>query len=221
MLGASLAFFLGPLGQYPSAEVAVIESSAGSLARDADAQHVVRMVSGADLTHSNPAFPPLAAAWAGLTIAALQVFGTRRRYWLVVALLVAVSISSGAGDTAEELGLDGDEAVSTGLPLLTAIAGYLLTWHLRRAWRFAVAGGALALHAVVVWGGESPAPYVLAAVAAPVAAVLGSRGGEWLAGVVREPARPGQGALALILGMGIVVPAVTGLVDLGLRTAIP
>lgn len=72
-----------------------------------------------------------------------------------------------------------------------------------------------------VWGGESPAPYVLAAVAAPVAAVLGSRGGEWLAGVVREPARPGQGALALILGMGIVVPAVTGLVDLGLRTAIP
>ncbi len=154
-------------------------------------QHVVRMITQADLTHSNPAYPLLAALWVGIVIGLLRAIDARARYWLVV-VAVGLSLAGNALTQAARLGLAGDVLITTPLPLLTAALAFALARPLPEAGRHAVAGAALGLHAIAVWGGSSTLPglYLAAVVLAAPACVLwaGRRTGSWSiprAGAVR------------------------------------
>jgi hypothetical protein len=208
---------LGPIGDNPSIESARRTGSLGELANDADYQHLVRIVVEADLTHANPAFPLLAAWWCALTIAILRGLDSRVRYWFVVALLVGLSLVSATAGEAEELGLTADEA-TTSLPMLTALLVFALGWRMRETTRYALAGLAVGAHTWAVWGSSHPTPYAVAALLTPATAVLGHRLGRWIAELLRHPAP--TDAKKLVIGMILVVPLITGAVDLALRLAI-
>lgn len=211
--------FLGPIGDNATRETAQRAGSLGALANDDDYQHIVRIVTDADLTHTNPAFPWLAALWCGLAIGLLRTWDRRARYWLVVAVLVGLSIAGSAGDEAERLALADDPAASTALPLLTGVLVFALAWKLPGWWRYALLGLAVGLHAWSVWGGEHPPAYAIAALTAPVAAVAGGLLGVRVTGVLRAPTR--RGVVGLVLVVLLAVPLLTGTVDLILRLTIP
>lgn len=212
------AAFLGPIGENPTIEYARRAGSQGALAADADYQHVVRMITAADLTHGNLAFPMLAALWCALTIGLLRAIDGRARYWAVTAVVVGVVLGAGAQADADGLGFTGDERVGTALPLLTAVLAFALAARLRERWRYALCGLAVGLHAAAVWGAGNGA-YWLAALLGPAYAVAGGALAHRIGGVLRHP-RP-RPALILSAVIVLAVPLVTGLVDLALRTAVP
>ncbi|HXV94179.1 MAG TPA: hypothetical protein VD813_12825 [Pseudonocardia sp.] len=211
--------FLGPLQRYPTPGFAQASGSVGALADDADHQHLVRIVTEANLTHTNPAYVVLAALWCGLVIGFLRALDARPRYWLLLGVLVGVGLLSGARDDAERYGLLADQAVATGTPLLTAVIAFALAAKLPENGRFAVAGAAFAVHCWLVWGpAGSPVPYGLAALTAPLAAVAGAAVGRGIQAVVARPAERTTWLLVVIALVGL--PALTGSVDLALRIAI-
>ena len=211
------AAFLGPIGQNPTIEYARRAGTQGALGSDADYQHVVRIVTAADLTHGNLAFPMLAALWCALTIGLLRAVDGRARYWAVTAVAVGLVLGAGAQADADGLGFTGDERVGTALPLLTAVLVFALTARLRERWRYALCGLAVGLHAAAVWG-EGNGAYWLAALLSPAYALAGGALARRIGGVLRNPRpRPALVMWALIV---LAVPLFTGLVDLALRTAI-
>lgn len=219
LLAFGLGTFLGPLWENPTREAVQVAGGLGALGDDEAYQHLVRVAVAADLTHANPAFVVLGALWAGLAIGLLRALDARTGFWLVVAVGVGLSLQGSAEVDAERLGLGTDTAVATGPPLLTAVLAFAAAGRWTDRTRFLVAGIAFALHAVSVWGAVHPAPYAVAALAAPPAAVLGGRLAGWIWSVLARPARPAT--WALILGWLLAVPALTGTVDLALRLAIP
>ncbi|MEH0935465.1 hypothetical protein [Micromonospora psammae] len=214
------AVVMGPLQNYPTREFAVAAGSFGALASNPDHQHLVRIVTQANLTHTSPAYVLVAAAWSGLALGLLRAVDPRARYWLVVAVLVGLSLSGTAGAEAQRYGLAADPRVTAGLPLLTA-ALVLAVPRPRTVWiRYLVAGAAFGLHAFLVWGtAVTPIGYALAACCAPVLVLTGAAAGAWLYGVLTRPAR--RASLWLTAIVVLLVPAVTGTVDLVLRTMIP
>jgi hypothetical protein len=206
---------LGPLIDNPTAQTAELGGSVGALANDADYQRLVQMIVKFDLTHSNPAFPLLAAWWCAFTLATLRGLDGRVRYWFVVTLLVGLSLAGGAADEAAQLRLAADGPAGTALPLLTALLLFSLTWWLREQWRYALAGLAVGLHAWSVWG--SSGWYALAVLATPLGALGGMRLGRWVAELVLQPSV--ERARVLVVGMILVLPVITGGVDLWLRLA--
>jgi hypothetical protein len=218
LLAFASAPYLGPLGAYATRDMVKAGGTVGALANDADYQHLVRVVVAADLTHANPAFPLLAAVWAGTVVALLRTIDPRARYWLVVAALVGVSVAGSAAANAERLGFGDDPAAVTPVPLLTAVLVFALARPLPEPARHALAGLALGLHALAVWGGDHPVGYLVAVAATPVAALAGAAIGRFAGAVVLRPAevRSVPGALLVVLAL----PALTGLVDLVLRLAI-
>lgn len=223
LLGFLLAWvlgpFLGPLGANATAEAARVAGGLGVLGADADYAHLVRMVVAADLTHTNPAFPLAAGLWCGLILGVLRAMDPRPAFWVVVAVLVGLALDGAARDEAVRLGLGADPAVTTGLPLLTALAGFGLAARLPISARLAAAGGALGLHAALVWGGTRPVAYAVAAAVTPLTTVAGGRAGAWLWRLVVEPGRPAAWRFAL--GWVVGLPVLTGAVDLAVRLTVP
>jgi len=114
---------LGPLQDNSTAAAVRRAGSLGELATNADYQRLVRMIVEADLTHSHPAYPLLAAWWCAFVIATLRSLDHRIRDWFVVAMLIGLTLAGGAIGEAEDLRLAADEATSTALPLMTALLG--------------------------------------------------------------------------------------------------
>jgi hypothetical protein len=219
LLAVASAPYLGPLGAYASRESVRAGGAVGALATDADYQHLVRVVVAADLTHANPAFPLLAAVWAGTVIALLRTIDPRARYWLVVAVLVGLSLAGNASATGGRLGLAADPAAVTAPPLLTAVLAFALARPLPEPARHALAGLALGLHALAVWGDGHPVAYLLAVAGTPLAALVGAAVGRMAGATVLRPATVPAVPFALLVVFAL--PVLTGAVDLVLRLSIP
>lgn len=212
--------FMGPLQAYPTREFALAAGNSGALGANPDYQHLVRIVTQANLTHTNPAYVLVAATWAGLALGFLRAADRRVRYWLVVAVAVGLSLIGTAGAEAQRYGLHADPQVTTGLPLLTAALVLALPRPRPVGPRYLLAGAAFGLHAFLVWGLEAaPGWYAAAACAAPALMLAGAVAGGWVHRVLAAPAC--RATLWLIVGAILLVPAVTGTVDLALRTLIP
>ncbi|MDG6103982.1 hypothetical protein Daura_23320 [Dactylosporangium aurantiacum] len=214
------AVFMGPLQNYPTRQFAITAGSSGALGVNPDYQHLVRIVDQANLTHTNPAYVIVAAAWTGLALGLLRAIDRRARYWLVVAVLVAFSLAGTAADEAARYGLADDARAVTGLPLLTAAVTFAVTFRVPELVRYLLAGATFSIHVYAVWGtAVTPYWYALAAAVAPAAVVGGAVVARWIHRVVVAPARPAT--LALVIAAVAGVPALTGTVDLALRSAIP
>ncbi|WP_410813961.1 hypothetical protein [Micromonospora sp. 067-2] len=214
------AVFMGPLQNYPTREFASAAGSSGALGVNPDVQHLVRIVTQANLTHTSPAYVLVAAAWAGLALGFLRAVDVRARYWFVVAVLVGLSLTSTAGAEAQRYGFEADQRVTSGLPLLTAALVLALPRPRALGPRYLLAGAAFGLHTFLVWGvAVAPAWFALAACVAPALMLGGASAGTWAYRVLAAPAR--RATLALIAIAVLVVPALTGAVDLVLRTLIP
>jgi hypothetical protein len=218
LLAFASAPYLGPLGAYPTRAMAQAGGELGSLASDADYQHLIRVVVNADLTHANPAFPILAAMWSGTIIALLRTIDPRARYWLVIATLVGLSIAGTAAANAQRLGFAEDQAAVTPLPLLTAVLVFALARPIPESARHALAGSALGLHAFFVWGGSHTSLYLVATALVPLAALIGAAVGRLAGAVVVRPAEVPSVPTALLTALAL--PVLTGTVDMVLRTAI-
>jgi len=203
LISASIERFPGPFLNNVNIENLEIIRRIPVLAVSAPFQHTIRIYEASDITRLNPWFIPLAAAGAGLGIRLLQRFDPRPL--LLVALTTLVSYTS------------------PWVPYLAPGAVVALAGKRITSWRWlAAAGLAFGLTAGVVSlaisRGEVGFPLFGALVAMVTFAV-----GAWLAdriwSVVVDPQR--RAVLTFVVVAGICAPALTGALDLYLRTHTP
>jgi len=173
------------------------------LASEPPFQHTIRIYEAYDITRLNVLFIPLAAIGAGLCIRLLQRFAPRPL--LILGLTAVVSY------TAPWIPYLAPGAV-------VALAGRRIT-----SWRWLAAAGlafglAAAVISVAIGGGEVGLPVFSALAAMPAFAL-----GAWLAdrvwSIVADPAR--RPVLLFVVLAGTGAPALTGALDLYLRTHTP
>ena len=210
---------LGPFGN-PSPAAVRAASMQGQLAYDLAAQHTFRIFLRWNLTRTNPVYVGLGALWAGCAIGLLHTLLPRARAWVPVLFVFAVLIDAGAADNAARLGLADDPATRSGLPILWAALPILLAVRRWPVAAYAGCGAVFGLVAYAIWGrAEDPALGLLFLLLAPALGVAGGVVGSWTGRVVRSPYGPAP--LLLVLGLVLAWPAMTGLLDLVLRTATP
>ncbi|HEY2593623.1 MAG TPA: hypothetical protein VGK33_06960, partial [Chloroflexota bacterium] len=181
------------------------------LAADAAFQHTTRIYLTWHLDRTNWLYLPMISLSMGFALRLAQRLTGPRDRWLVLVsglgLLLAV-VSSEAGGT-------GWGRVLLAPPLLPAAVGYALAHRLgvRSYWAWAGAGWGACL-ASLVWVHDP----LLALVFGPLA-----MGGAWLAervlSVVETPTR--RTVIATACVVGVLLPVVSGVADLYLRTHTP
>jgi hypothetical protein len=200
LVAASVGRFPGPFLNNVSIATLEIIRSIPVLASAAPFQHTIRIYEAYDITRLNVLFIPLASAGAGLGIRLLQRFDPRPV--VIVALTAVVSYTA--------------PWVPYVVPgTIAAIAGPRIT-----TWRWLAGAGfafgiVTALFSVAISKGTVGLPLFSVLLAMPMFAI-----GAWLADrvwtVVLEPQR-GR-VLAFVIVAGVCAPAVTGALDLYLRT---
>ncbi len=187
--------FAGPLANNLSRETVELVARIPVLAVEPAFQHTTRIYLAEDLTRHNPLFVPLTALSAGLALGLLRSFDARP--WVTVVITALVSWTS------------------TLIPFL--VPGLILAIRRERpegAMTWLLAGAGFALTTAAIWQG-TPGSALLGIPLFMVGALLAD--GIW--SVVAAPRRAGVIALACLAG--IAMPALTGIVDLSLRTRIP
>lgn len=218
LLGFTIGPLVGPFQHNQTPEKVAAVAAIPVLADQPEFQHTARIYLDWRLTRAHPGFVVLGALWAGLAVAALQRFGGRTRF--VVLLVTAWTVLALFGDrrTAARLSLDPGHAASwLPIPLLPAL---LASTFVRRGGgdpfiAMAVGGAAFGLVSQAIWpsiGVTTGA--LLGAVAAP----LGFRLGDRLMATLEQPTRERCVALALV---AVVAPLLSGLIDLFLRSRTP
>jgi hypothetical protein len=165
------------------------------LAAEPDFQHTTRIYLAADIHRYSPLFVPLVSLSAGMMLGLLHHFSPRR--WLMVALAALLSWTSTLIPyvvPAVVIAIGGDRRSSPAVWLLAGI-GFAFT-------------------AAAIWVGTPGGPLV-----GTVLFVLGSLIAAPIWRVVAVPTRAGVVRLTALAG--IVMPALTGTVDLILRARIP
>ena len=187
--------FAGPLATNLSPEVIQYVSRIPVLASEPAFQHTTRIYLTADIHRYNPLFVPLISLSAGMMLGLLHHFTTRR--WVMLGLAALLSWTT------------------TLIPYLVpaviiAIGGNRqgspAVWFL--------AGAGFAFTTTAIWQGTPGGPLVGTALF-----IVGSALADAIWVVVAVPTR--AGVLKLTILAGIVMPALTGIVDLVLRARIP
>ncbi len=187
--------FAGPLATNLSPEVIQYISRIPVLASEPAFQHTTRIYLAAGIDRSNPLFVPLISLSAGMMLALLHHFTTRR--WVMIGLAALLSWTT--------------TLIPYLIPaVIIAIGGNRrgspAVWFL--------AGVGFAFTTAAIWHGTPGRPLVGAALF-----IVGSLVADAIWIVVAVPTRAGVIKLATLAG--IVMPALTGIVDLVLRTRIP
>ena len=187
--------FAGPLATNLSSEVIEYISRIPVLASEPAYQHTTRIYLTADIHRYNPLFVPLISLSAGMMLGLLHHFTTRR--WVMIGLAALLSWTT------------------TLIPYLVpaviiAIGGNRqgspAVWFL--------AGAGFAFTTAAIWQGTPGGPLVGTALF-----IVGSALADAIWVVVAVPTRAGVVKLTILAG--IVMPALTGIVDLVLRARIP
>jgi len=187
--------FAGPLATNLSPEVVEYVSRIPVLASEPAFQHTTRIYLAADIHRYNPLFVPLISLSAGMMLGLLHHFSPRR--WLMVGLAALLSWTS--------------TLIPYVVPaIIIAIGGNRqgspAVWFL--------AGAGFAFTAAAIWQGTPGGPLI-----GTLLFILGSLIAAPIWQVVAVPTR--AGVLKLTTLAGIVMPALTGTVDLILRARIP
>jgi hypothetical protein len=187
--------FAGPLATNLSPEVIRYVSRIPVLASEPAFQHTTRIYLAAGIDRSNPLFVPLISLSAGMMLGLLHSFSPRR--WLMLGLAALLSWTTTLIPflvPAIVLAIGGNRQGSPAVWFLAAIA--------------------FAFTTAAIWQG-TPA----AALIGVPSFILGSLIANAIWGVVLVPTR--AGVLKLTMLAGVVMPALTGIVDLMLRARIP
>lgn len=187
--------FAGPLASNLSPEVIQYVARIPVLASEPDFQHTTRIYLAAGIDRSNGLFVPLISLSAGMMLGLLRSFNAR--WWLTIGLTALLS------------------GTSTFIPFL--VPGIVLAIGGNRQGSPAVwllAGAGFAFTTAAIWEGTPGGPLIGVALF-----ILGSLIADAIWGIVAVPTRSGVVKLATLAG--IVMPALTGIVDLILRARIP
>jgi hypothetical protein len=166
-------------------------------------QHTMRIYEAYDITRLNILFVPLAAMGAGLGIRLLQRFDPRQT--ILIGLTAVVSFTAPL------------------VPYIVPGGIFAVAGRRSTSWRWLAAAGfafgvVAAFLSVAIARGTVGVP-VFGAIFAMLTFAIGA----WLAdrvwAVVADPRRPR--VLTLVVGAGVVVPALTGALDLWLRAHVP
>lgn len=187
--------FAGPLATNLSPEVIQYVSRIPVLASEPAFQHTTRIYLTAGIDRSNGLFVPLISLSAGMMLSLLHSFSTRR--WLMLGLAALLSWTSTLIPflvPAIVLAIGGNRQ---GSPAVWFLAGIAFAFTTAAIWQ-GTPGGAL--------------------IGVPLF-ILGSLIANPIRGVIAVPTRTGVVKLTTVAG--IVMPALTGIVDLVLRARIP
>ena len=187
--------FAGPLANNLSPEVIRFVSRIPVLAAEPEFQHTTRIYLAADIHRYNPLFVPLISLSAGLMLGLLHHFSPRR--WLMVGLAALLSWTSTLIPyvvPAVIVAIGGNRQGSPAVWLLAGI-GFAFT-------------------TAAIWAGTPGGPLI-----GTLLFILGSLIAALIWGVVAVPTRAGVVKLTTVAG--ILMPALTGIVDLILRARIP
>ncbi len=213
LMSTMLGVFLGPLDNYRSPEHIQAVARIPILAATPEFQHTARIHEQWNLTRLNPLFLPLSAFVIGMGLSlARQLVG---KTWIFLVIALVATLLSGERDTAEYLGIAADPKNTSPIPYLVPAAAFALLARTRisDAWAWRTAGLLYGLAAGAVWP-SGPLPMLAAAPAMAIGAPLG----VMIADVVRSPDVRVWRVLAAV---GVGLPAVTGVVDLVLRSRTP
>ncbi|HEX9709579.1 MAG TPA: hypothetical protein VGB42_06400 [Candidatus Thermoplasmatota archaeon] len=214
----SFVVFLGPMFLSSTPE-AVAKGATLPGFQGPDAQHYFRIVAQWELYRTNALYPALVGLWAGSFIAMARGFEPRPVAF-VGMLAVGTAVLSAAGVAlALYVGVLGSPGVWLPPMLLPSVV--LLLWVESKGgpeWLgLAGCGAALGGLTFASYGGSAAG--MLASLLAVPALFLGHRLGRL---ALRAVAHPGlRNVQALVLAMGLTVPALLALVDVYLRTSTP
>jgi hypothetical protein len=210
----SLDRIVGPLAQ-PSPDMVRGVAVFPVLAVQAPFQHTMRIYQQWNLNRTNWLFVPAAALAAGMSLA--LVWNFTRRTWVLLLAALFPYVTSGLTElgTARYFGLQHDPRNWLPLPVLPAVAGFVIvrTGGVSERWAWAIAGsifGACSL----VWD-----PSLILLPVGAIAMLAGAEVGRRMWRVVDRPTGRSVAMLALLFGIGI--PALTGVADLYLRMHTP
>jgi hypothetical protein len=214
-LSATTGILLGPLGRNHSVEVLRGIASLPVLAADPSAHHTFRIYEAWNLTRAHPLFVVVSAFGVGAGLALVHRLAPGWITFLLVALLATLLPVPTDLGVARAFGLAATPRAWLPLPILPAALLWLGLRALRVAPPFAWLSTGLVFGLLVawIWG----APTGLALLAAP-AMLLGAQLGE---GFFRAVDTPTPRTVLPVLALGLVMPALTGAVDLYLRTHTP
>jgi hypothetical protein len=219
-----MAGFMGPLisNQTPQM-VDFFFTYIPTLANQESGQHLYRIYEVWNLNRTNPALLLLAPLWLGAALAMVRRLDGR--WWLTLAIIALYWLSSFANrdlTTALAPFIPGftDEANWRSLPVIMPTLLWLLLMRGRVNERiaYALAGVLFSLLIFDIWGTEGSGAWLLALLAAP-AILLGKTIGERAYAIIAQP-DSFRTVLPLMLA-GIVIPALTGVIDLTLRLFTP
>ncbi|MBW4439307.1 MAG: hypothetical protein KME04_19355 [Pleurocapsa minor GSE-CHR-MK-17-07R] len=212
---------LGPIGRNNSPEMVRAESQIPVYLAQPETQHLFRIYQAHNLNRTNPlliVLAPLGAA-AGLAFVRRMSAGP----WLMLGVALLVSLSSDR-NTAERLvtyapGLLSNPANYAALPMIWLAGTYALARRLRASETLAWALGGIAFGLLLHWTfGTQPGMEVLA-LAGGLTAVIGARIGTRVYDIIRQP--DSWRVVAPLIALAIILPLVTGAVDLALRLSTP
>lgn len=212
---------LGPIGAYASPDMVYAESLQPIYLDAEEMRHLFRIYLDNNLNRSNPLVIVLAPLPAAAALAFVLRLGAGPGIMLGVALLVSVSGDRANAEALAQFVPDllANEANYAPMPLLSMALTYSLLRWMRLsenlAWAISGVVFGLALHHTF---GTEPGMAVLAILGA-VSAVVGARAGVWIYALVRQP--DSWPKLALLLGLGLIAPFISGLTDLYLRITTP
>jgi hypothetical protein len=226
LLGFSLAPFFGPMRTATTLEVVQARAAAvqalPALASEPGISRVLQIETQWNLTRTSPLYALLGALWVGFSLTLLSRLDPRG--WLLLLTVAVWSCLAVIGERREAMQLArfvphvaGDPAAWLPPPLLPAAIAFVLARAAGAGWGTWAAGVTWAGASVLIWPpGAIAVPVVLLAI--PVAAV-GAAAGRRVAGVLEAPTP--RALAALVLGLGVAAPTLTGLADLYLRAHTP
>lgn len=212
---------MGPYGRNHSPEMVFAESQIPVFVSQAETRHLYKIYLEQNLTRTNPMLLILAPLGAAAGLAFTRRLSPKPWLMLGVALLISVS---GDRATAERLveyapGLLDEPANYAPLPLIWLAGIYALFRAGRRSERLSWAMGGLVYGLMLHWTyGTQPGMEILTPLSA-LSAVAGAALGNWIYQWVAYPST-WRTVLPLML-LGVIVPLITGLVDLWWRLNTP
>jgi len=213
LVGTMLGVLLGPLDNYRSLEHVRAVARIPILAATPEFQHTARIHEQWNLTRLNPLFIPLSALVIGLGLS----FARRlvAAVWVFLLVALAATLLSGERGTAEYLGIANDLKNTAPVPyILPALTFAILApTRLGEAWSWRIGGLVYGAATNALW----PAGLAPLLAAAPAMA-LGAPLGDKIAEITRAP---DTRVWRLLMLVGVVLPAVTGAMDLVLRSRTP
>jgi hypothetical protein len=219
LLSASVNIILGPIGNNNTPQTVAAVSQFGTLPLQPSAQHTFRIYLEWNLDRTSPLLPLLGALASGVGLAILRAFTKRTDLFLLVA--VAGSVITLVSDRALVRALEVEGGPAGWLPLPILPAALVFVWLTRRgvaderAW--AVAGLTFGLLCLAVWGDGWL--HLAFALAGGPAMLAGARLGASVHRIIESPTR--EQLAWFVPVVGVLLPAVTGAVDLYLRMNTP